>query len=48
MFVRLDGPVLVEVGIDGGDCGVFDVERRGKIGESFSEINGVASLSKKR
>lgn len=39
-------PVLIEVGIDGGNGGVFDVRRRGEIGESLGEVDGVASLSK--
>lgn len=41
-------PVLVEVGIDGGNGGVFDVERRGEVGEALGEVDGVASLSKVR
>lgn len=41
-------PVLIEVGIDGGDCGVLDVGRSGEIREAFGEVDSVATLGKKR
>lgn len=37
-------PVLIEVGIDGGNGGGFDVGRGWEIREAFGEVNGVASL----
>ena len=41
-------PVLIEVGINGGDGGGFDVRRSGEVGETFGEVDGVASLGEKR
>jgi len=38
-------PVLVEVGVDGRNGGVFDVGRGGEVGEALGEVDGVASLS---
>jgi hypothetical protein len=41
-------PVLVEVGINGGNGGIFDVERSREVREAFSEVDSIASLSKVR
>ena len=38
-------PVLIEVGINGGDGGGFDVRRSG---EAFGQVDGVASQGEKR
>jgi len=38
-------PVLVEVGVDGGNGGDFYVGRGGEVGEALGEVDGAASLS---
>lgn len=42
----LNEPVLIEVGVDSWNGGVFDMGRSGEIGKSLGEVDGVASLSK--
>lgn len=46
MKCEVKKPVLVEVGVDGRNGGVFYVGRSGEVGEALGEVDGVASLSK--
>lgn len=41
---RTDGPVLVEVGGDGGGGGGLDVGRRGEVREALGEVDGADAL----
>lgn len=46
MKCEVKKPVLVEVGVDGRNGGVFYVGRGGEVGKALGEVYGVASLSK--